>query len=258
MIDSRIPIVLNFPQLESMNVLLSSDMHVGSAQFDERKWNEFEKLINEPRNYVIFAGDQMEYATARSKSNIYETTMHPREVKRWWIDRMKPYKDKVLCIIDGNHEYNRASRDADAYPLYDIAYSLEIEDRYRSEAAFVDVNVGKWTAKGHHGEPVQYVFRVNHKAQNLVNYGTADGIEGIDVFVSGHTHKPSDKPLGKLVYNRNNRSIYERTVENIVCGSFLMYGGYGERGGMRPTSQKLYYVELCGQYRNIRTVGFHL
>ena len=257
MIDSRIPIVLQFPELQSMKILLSSDMHVGSAQFNERKWNELEKMLRDDY-YIIFAGDQMEMATPRSKSSVFETSLHPREAKRWWMDRLKPYKEKVLCIIDGNHEYNRASREADAYPLYDIALALGIEERYRSEAAFLDLGVGRWQRKGHHNEPVQYVFRVNHKAQNLVNYGTADGFEGIDLFVSGHTHKPQDRPLGKLVYDRNHRNVYERTVENIVCGSFLMYGGYGERGGMRPTSQKLYYVELDGTYRNIRTVGFQL
>lgn len=258
MIDSRIPIVHRFPELDKMTILLSSDMHVGSAQFDERRWNEFEKMLRQNNVFVIFAGDQMEMATPRSKSSIFETSMHPREVKLWWREHMKPYADKVLCVIDGNHEYNRASREADAYPLYDICLACNIEERYRSEAAFVDINIGKWRKEGHHGEPVQYVFRVNHKAQNLVNFGTADAFDGIDVFVSGHTHKPMDKPLAKLVYDRHSRCVSERSVENFVCGCFLTYGGYGERGGMRPTSQKSWAIHLNGKYREIRTEGFYL
>ena len=256
MIDSRLPIVLAFPELTEMKILLCSDMHVGNANFNEKKWNEMEKLLSD--HFICFAGDQMEYAIPNSKSSVFETKMHPHECKKWWIDRMKPYADKILCIVDGNHEYNRASRQADCYPLYDIALALGCEERYRSEGAFVDIGVGKVNHGGRVGLPYRYVLRVNHKAQNLVNYGTADAFEGIDVFVSGHTHKPQDKPLGKLVYDRNKRFVSERTVENIVCGHFLHYGGYGERGGMRPTSQKNYKLILDGTKKDIITVGFHV
>lgn len=258
MIDARIPIIHSFPDKKMIKIYLSSDMHVGSAQFNERKWDSFAKLLQDDDAFVIFAGDQMEYATPHSKSSIYESDLKPHQQKAWWIDHLKPYAEKVLCCIDGNHEYNRASREADCFPLYDIMLALQIENRYRSEGAFVDIGVGKQTRGGGIGQPWRYVFRVNHKASNLVNYGTADGFEGIDLFVSGHSHKPMDKPLGKLVYNLNKKFVSEKTVENIVCGHFLNYGGYGERVGMRPTSQKLYMVELDGTEKSIRTIGFHL
>lgn len=257
MIDSRIPIIHSFPERQMIRVYLSSDMHVGSASFDERKWNEFEKLIQQDDSFVIFAGDQMEYATPRSKSSVFESNLHPREQKEWWINHLKPYADKVLCIIDGNHEF-RAARDCDYFALYDIALALGIENRYRSEGAFVDIGVGRVSRGGRIGYPWRYVIRVNHKAQNLVNYGTADGFEGIDLFVSGHTHKPQDRPLGKLCYDLNHKYVTEKTVENIVCGHFLAFGGYGERGGYRPTSQKMYMVELDGTQKDIRTIGFHV
>ena len=108
------------------------------------------------------------------------------------------------------------------------------------------------------GKQVRYVFRVQHQAKNNVNHGTADGFEGIDVFVSGHTHKPADKPLGKLIYDTKNKTVAHKDVENIVCGHFLRFGGYGERAGYRPTSQKLYSVILSGRKKAIETRGFHL
>ena len=140
--------------------------------------------------------------------------------------------------------------------MYDIALALGIEDRYRSEAAFVDIGVG---SGGHgKGKQVHYVIRVQHQAKNNVNHGTADGIEGIDAFVSGHTHKPMDKPLGKLVYDPKNKAVSQKDVENIVCGHFLRFGGYGERGGYRPTAQKLFSMILSGKKKDIETRGFHL
>jgi hypothetical protein len=139
--------------------------------------------------------------------------------------------------------------------LYDIALALGIEDRYRSEGAFVDIGVGH---VGTAGKQVRYVIRVQHQAKNNANYGTADGFEGIDVFVSGHTHKPMDKPLSKMVYDTKNKAVVQKDVENVVCGHFLRFGGYGERGGYRPTSQKLFSVVLSGKKKEIETRGFHI
>ena len=255
--SSRVPILIKLPEPEnSVEILLAADIHTGSAEVDEKRWELFEELLKKPNVYVIFAGDQMEYATRQSKSDVYTQTMPPSVQKRWWIDHLRHYRDKVLCIVDGNHEFNRASKDADNFPLYDIALALGIEDRYRSEAAFVDIGVGDG---GHgKGKQVHYVIRVQHQAKNNVNHGTADGIEGIDVFVSGHTHKPMDKPLGKLVYDSKNKAVSQRDVENIVCGHFLRFGGYGERGGHRPTATKLFSLILSGKKKSIETRGFHL
>ena len=254
--NSRVPIIVNLPmELERIEILLAADVHTGSAEFDEMKWARFEELLKKPDTFVIFAGDQCEYATRSSKSDVYTQAISPSQQKRWWIEHLKPYKKKVLCIVDGNHEYNRASKDADDFPLYDIALALGIEDRYRSEGAFVDIGVGR---VGTAGKQVRYVFRVQHQAKNNANYGTADGIEGIDVFVSGHTHKPMDKPLSKLIYDTKNKAVVQKDVENVVCGHFLRFGGYGERGGYRPTSQKLFSVVLSGKRKEIETRGFHI
>ena len=253
--STRVPILVNLPEsLASAEILLASDIHAGSAEFDQSKWARFEELLKRPDAYVIFAGDQCEYATRSSKSDVYTQTLSPAQQKRWWIEHLKPYKDKILCIVDGNHEYNRASKDADDFPLYDIALALGIEDRYRSEAAFVDIGVG--SIRGGTRQ-VHYVFRVQHQARNNVNHGTADGFEGIDIFVSGHTHKPMDKPLGKLVYDPTKKTVSHKDVENVVCGHFLRFGGYGERNGYRPTSQKLYSVVLSGKKKAIETRGFY-
>ena len=121
--NSRVPIIVNLPmELERIEILLAADVHTGSAEFDEMKWARFEELLKKPDTFVIFAGDQCEYATRSSKSDVYTQAISPSQQKRWWIEHLKPYKKKVLCIVDGNHEYNRASKDADDFPLYDIPH----------------------------------------------------------------------------------------------------------------------------------------
>ena len=72
MLDLYTPIVIDTPKVFSqIEVLVASDMHYGSAQFNERKWNEFEKMISEPNVYVAFVGDNMENATRTGKSDVY-------------------------------------------------------------------------------------------------------------------------------------------------------------------------------------------
>ncbi len=252
--SSRCPIIIDLPkEIKRAQIIPSADMHVGNECFDAKRWAEFEKLIQQDGNYVVFCGDQMEFATKISKSELYSST-RPSEQKRWWIEHLRDYKDKVLAIIDGNHEFNRASKETDSFPLYDIAIILGIEDRYRSEAAFIDIGLGL----DKHNKQCRYVGRLNHKAQNLAKYGTVDAFDGIDFFVSGHTHDPMDKPRAKLVYDPHNKTVREKSVENIVCSSFLTYGGYGERNGWRPQSYKMYSLLLDGTRKNIETRGFYL
>ena len=117
--NSQVPILITLPEdASSVEILLAADIHTGSAEFDEKRWERFEELLKQPNVFVIFAGDQLEYATRQSKSDVYTQRMPPSAQKRWWIGHLRPYKDKVLCIVDGNHEFNRASKDADSFPLY--------------------------------------------------------------------------------------------------------------------------------------------
>lgn len=255
--NSRTPILFDTPQhLKEIQVFGCSDMHNGSAQFNERAWREIEKRLEVENNYIIFAGDQCEYATRSSKSDCYDQYLRPSLQKEWWVEHLRQYKEKIICIVDGNHEFNRASKDADDFPLYDIALALGIQDLYRSEGAIVDIGVGNG---GHgFGKQVHYVGRVQHQAQQLKNYGTSDMWEGIDFLMYGHDHRPGDLPRHKLIYDTKNKCIIEKDVENIDCGSFLVYGGYGERGGYRAAADKKYSLILDGKKKCIETRGFHL
>lgn len=93
--SSRVPILVKLPEAESsVEILLAADIHTGSAEFDEKRWELFEELLKKPNTYVIFAGDQLEYATRQSKSDVYTQTMPPSYQKKWWIGHLRPYKEK--------------------------------------------------------------------------------------------------------------------------------------------------------------------
>ena len=57
--SSRVPILISLPmEMERVEILIAADIHTGSAEFDEKKWGQFEELLKRPDTFVIFAGDQ--------------------------------------------------------------------------------------------------------------------------------------------------------------------------------------------------------
>ena len=257
MISDRIPILVKTPrEYEEIVVYASSDLHYGSRQFDDRQWYALEKMLKPDNAYIIFCGDLMDNATRSSKSNVYYSSCPPSEQKVWLRDRLEPFKDKILCVVPGNHEA-RTSKDVDMYPIYDVCVMLGIDDRYRQGFAVVDIAVGSGNGR-HIDLPYRYTGYVCHKAQRLVNYGLADATEGIDFLLYGHTHRPLDAPLARTCYDRRRSIISERSVEMVNAGHFLTYQDYPAELGLRPTSQKKYKLILGGRSKTIQTVGFYI
>ena len=256
MLNYTIPILFDTcRQFNYIEILLSSDLHVGSAEFNAKKFKRFEDLLKPDNRFLICAGDMIENATRESKSDSYSQTMRPHMQKEFWIEHLQQYKEKIISIIDGNHEYNRSSKSVDMFPLYDIALALDIKERYRSECAFVDIGVG--TRADVSSKQVHYVIYVAHKAKRLKEYSQSDTVDGIDAMIYGHDHQPSDRPTKKLVYDAHNKTIREKNVENLNCGSFLNYGGYAIRNAYRPASDKLYILRLYGGEKGIQTIGYY-
>ena len=65
------------------------------------------------------------------------------------------------------------------------------------------------------------------------NYQLA--IEGVDISITGHVHKPTKTPSARLMFDPRNNNIIKSTTLIFICTAWLDYGGY-ERGQMRPTA----------------------
>jgi len=68
-------------------------------------WSDFKKkLLNEPNSYITVAGDMMNNGLKNSVTNVYQETMRPRDQKKWLVEQLRDVKDKILCVVPGNHE----------------------------------------------------------------------------------------------------------------------------------------------------------
>ena len=254
------PIIFNCPRdFDTVELYPVHDLHYGNECFNTRKWAAFHDLIlSEPNRFIVWVGDLMENAIPDSKSNPLTQTCPPQQQKEYITELFREFKRRTVAIIDGNHELNRSTRKAGLYPLYDCAAIAGIEDKYRTAYAIVDIGVGN-VAYHCEGKQMRYAVFATHKAQQLKSFGSADALEGFDIFLSGHDHEATDHPRGKLVYNAQKRNVYFKSVECVNCGSFLNYGGYGAQNGYRPKSDKMYKIVLhSGREKQIETVGFHI
>lgn len=252
------PILVNTPkEFSCIELYVVSDLHYGSKQFDNNKWNKLkEEILDRPNRYMIFAGDAMENAVPGSKSSVFDQNVPPHEQREWVVQQLTELKDRTIAVVDGNHERNRSTKLAGLYPLYDACLLAGIGEAYRPHFAFVDIGVG--ARRKDPSQQTHYVAYVVHRAKDTKQYSSADFVDGIDLMAFGHDHSSHDMPRGKLVYDAKLKQVRQATVEVLDSGSFLRYGGYAADGAFRPAPEKLYKATLFGDEKRIVTTGFYL
>lgn len=246
MLSDYKPIVFNTPrEFEEVEVYFAHDIHYGSAQHDNKRWERFKRMIREkPNRYIVFVGDYCENAVVGSKSDIYTQTAPPWAQKEWLSEQFIELADRTMCIVPGNHENNRITRTCGLFPVYDCAKDAGLQDLYRQGFAFIDIGVGD----GGHGagKQARYVGFITHRLRDCKSYNGALYVDGIDFAAYGHDHAPKSQPRGKLEYDSKNKAIVHRDIEIIDSGSFLNYGGYAVDNAYVPNSTKLFYLALGG------------
>lgn len=245
MLSEYTPIVFNTPkEFDEIEIYFAHDIHNGSAQHDQQKWERFKSMVLEkPNRYVIWVGDYCENAIAGSKSDLYTQTSPPWAQKEWLSEQFIELSDRTIAIVPGNHESNRITRTCGLFPVYDCAKDAGLQDLYRQTFAFVDIGVGR----GHGADKqTRYVGYIVHRLRDCKSYNGALYIDGIDFAAYGHDHAPKSQPRGKLVYDCRNKAIIQKDIEIIDSGSFLTYGGYAAEKGYVPNSTKLFCLILGG------------
>jgi predicted phosphodiesterase len=243
-----------FPK-EDINIFPLSDLHIGAQEFAEGEWDKFKKqILSAPNNYIVIAGDLMNNATRNSVTNVFEETMRPRSQKKWLAEQLEPLKDRILCAVGGNHEA-RSGKDADDDPLFDVLCKLDIEDRYRQNAAIMVLRFGK-RASNHD----------NHTYTMLVTHGAGGGMtgsgvnrnerfgyvfDGLDILCTGHTHKPVISAPSKIVIDLQNKKVSQKPFLCVTATAWMNYGGYAMRKQLTPASIRPQVIHLSGKKKEM-------
>lgn len=233
--------------LDSINIYPLGDLHIGSADFDEAMWIRWKNMVlNDPKGFVVIIGDIMDNGLKTSKTNSYEATMRPWEQKEWLKRELYPLKDRILGGCRGNHE-ERTVYTSDGCPMYDVFAKLDIEDLYRENMAFIKLSLGfknserQWT----------YGVVLAHGAGKSKTDKFSYAVDGMDVFITGHTHDPSVHFPSKIVMDLRNDIVTNHDMTHIVVPSFLKTGGYAARALYMPKGHKIPYLTLSGTQKEV-------
>lgn len=229
-------------EVKHANIYPLGDLHLGSQECEITlflKWRE--TVLNDPNGYVVIIGDLLDWGLKSSKTNIYEAVMTPLEQKEYLFELLMPIRERIIGVVPGNHEY-RGVREVGTCPLYDVCCRLGIEDVYRPNMCVIKFGLGELRA-----HKVVYGICLHHGASKNKFDKFCTSMDGINLFISGHTHETDFTPKAKTVVDMRNRQIRVEPYLKIVVPPFQSYGGYAIRGAYTPSA--------IGQFPHIRLDG---
>lgn len=246
-------VIRRFKDRPNIKLYPIADIHLGAVECMEDKWEKFREMVLSDKNaYLILAGDLINNGVKYSVGNPFEQVYRPREQKRLMVEQLKPLRDRILCMVGGNHE-RRTDKETDSSPAYDIAAKLDLENVYRENIAFLKLQFGDSKASGDTNPA--YTFAIAHgfgssiyttnAAMRAERFGMA--IDGIDALVVGHIHKPQDFPVGKYVVDKHNEKVSIKPFKVFVCTSWMNGSGYATQKLLQPTVFSLSHMELQGK-----------
>ena len=231
MLDDFKLITHKFGNPPYINIYPLGDVHLGSKECDTEALNQWIEMVqNDPYGYVVVLGDIMNMGLKNSKSNVYEEVMSPARQKEVCYQLLNPIADKILAGCSGNHEY-RMVKEVGTNPLYDVFCRMKIEDRYRENACFLKLTVGKVGANNN-----TYGVVLTHGKSKSKDLDWTYAVDGADVFISGHTHLGTHQPLSKIRLNLRDEIVKPVDYQHIVVLPFQQYGGYAVRNKYKPNT----------------------
>ena len=244
-----------------ITIIPISDVHLGSPECMEKEFIQFvEKIAKEDNVYVTIGGDLLDNCTRSSIGNPFTAVLSPSAQKREMAKILEPIKDRILCFVPGNHE-RRSGRDADDDPVYDIAAILGKEHLYREDIAFLKIKLGKArSSKDQSRYRPTYMLVVVHGSGGGILTGGAVNrnerfgyvIDGMDVLISGHTHKPYTTQPGKLYIDPQNNKVTIKPFKIVSATSWLSYGGYAAEKQLLPSTHCMQTITLSGYNKEIK------
>lgn len=254
------PIKIDLPEdVTQIEIVPLADVHLGDTHCAYR---EFRKVLdyieNTPNVYTILNGDLMNSAITSSISDTYSETIPPMVQLSQCVKLFEPIKDKILCVVPGNHEGRHyKTNGVDITEL--MCNQLGIGDRYSPTTAILFIRLGMGKINPNCRErPVFYSIYCTHGSGGGKREGgkinrVADlaGIVDADIYLHSHTHLPA--VFKEAFYRVSNSNSSVSLVDKLFVNTnaFLEYGGYGDAAGFKPASVASPHIFLDGTKKYI-------
>ncbi|MEM0369780.1 MAG: metallophosphoesterase [Pyrobaculum sp.] len=199
------------------HIVFLGDLHIGAdgSRFNDAISNLVAQL---PENtYFAFLGDLVDMATKNSVANVYEQSLTPQAQISMVSDLLGQFKDRTLGVVQGNHDY-RIVKEVGFDPIMEVCRIMKIPYSRSYMILHLEIEGQDFVFAMHHGmaggRSKTASTRQGEYFERFLSYG-------VDVYVTGHTHKPAVVPFNHAAYDRTTKQIrYEQgffvTIPSLV------------------------------------------
>ena len=245
---------------KSIELLVLADYHYADPHSDHQAIRKDIDYVNSHQNaYCVLAGDLLDCALRSSLGDAY-TNLSPMEELSAMTNLLEPIAHKVIGIVGGNHEARHyRTNGIDMTRL--LARQLGIEDKYSADTAVIFLRFGRDAGRLNHHRPILYTIYLTHgsgggrkeagKIQRLADYAN---IIDCDCYICGHTHLPAALKTNFARTSPANSSITYSTHLFVNAASKLLYAGYGDIGGYKPSNTDTPRIIMSGTSKEMRAV----
>jgi len=224
------------------------DFHRGNPWFDEDHFYRTRDWIAENNCYVVCMGDYGECINSKDPRHDYNAIdweyATPDKQYRKVLEDLEPIKNKIIMMLDGNHDYGFWKRHNHNYVNW-LATDLGVP--YVGVSGYILFNFTRKIGKGkeshifrifaHHGwsggRTDGYKVKVIHDMKNIFS--------DPHLYLMGHTHMKGEVfPTTRLYVDARTAKIREYTQKYFYTGSYIKgyeegIGSYVEARAYPPT-----------------------
>lgn len=238
---------MNIKEKTDIQLIPLGDIHYGAPLCDINKLKEtIEWIKNKPRVRVILMGDLIDAGLRDSVGGgSFDNDSTPEKQIDYILDLITPIKNKVWCVLHGNHEERIIQKTSiDVSKM--MARTLGVP--YAGDSAYIRVKIGDTSYK---------VFAIHGNAGSLTPAGKLNGCMKIatyvdaDMYIMGHVHELMSHSTVYIRMNVKDKMIEKDKRYYVLSGHFLKYGGYAEQKGYNPGKTGVVKIDLNKKKKDV-------
>lgn len=237
-------------------VIPISDIHYGDKAFTKKSkkvlLGNLEWVKNRENARIVLVGDIFNGATRDSKTAPFD---QPDSEFEEVLELFRPYKDKIVTAIDGNHEAR-----LEDFANFSImnAFCMNLGIPYSHLSVAINFKVNKRSDDKRFRQ--SYVGYFHHTTGGGKTMGSKLNrveemtklLSNADFYVGAHHHGLISSPIVSNEFNRRTNKIEQKRQQLIGSGGYLEWNeSYAERMMLRPIKIGSPRIRLDGNKKDI-------
>jgi len=240
-------------RIEKAYIIPISDLHLGDPNCDLDKLMRYLDWVAQNPAWLILNGDLMTCDIKNSAGDVYRAVMPPHEQRKKLVEIFKPFRDRIIGVVRGNHE-DRIAKEVGEDIMGVFCEMLGIEEYYDPDSIVVHINIGR----NQKGRKVGYtIFALHGWSNGRKAGGKINAIQELrniilaDCYIASHTHTQGAVIEMYRIPDPRSKQVLEVKQVFVSAGSFLKYGSYAERRGMPIAKLGTPRIRLDGTRKDI-------